>query len=128
MSYLDHIEADVIAFKSSIAKIDQDFKDQTISPQFYYSRRNAFIRDYEITIKKLENLLQENGAPEIAEVLKDVRQDGNDDVVRSRLEHAAVAGKPKGWGDTIRNALSEHKGSIIGLAISVAVKVAKTLI
>lgn len=128
MLYLDQIEAEITALNSSIAKIDKDFADQIITPQFYYSRRNAFIRDCESSIKKLENLLQENGAPEIAEALRDVREEKEEDVVRSKLELAAEAGQTKGWGESIRKALSEHKGSIIGLVVSVAVKVAKAII
>ncbi len=128
MPKFGELQADLVALNSTLAVLDKEFQDAGVSDSFYFKKRRALIRDQEVALRELQKILESHDAGEMSSVIERVASGSKDDEIQAELENAASAGESKGWGQTVKDAISEHKGSVLDLAISAALKVAKLLI
>jgi len=128
MDKLDEIQAELTALSSTLELLDKDHKDGTISDVFYFKRRVSLLREHELALKKLKDILDKNNASEVSLVLDKVTSGATEEEVEEELEKAQESGESKEWGDVIKEAVSEKKGSIVQTAIAAALKVASFLL
>ena len=128
MNNLEEIQAELTALSKAIELIDKDHKDGTITDVFYFKRRISLLRDNELALKKLKDILDNNNASEVSSVLDKVTSGAEEEEVEKELEKAQEAGETKGWGEVIKETLRAKKGSIVRTAIDVALNVAKFLL
>lgn len=128
MNNLNDIQAELTSFMETLDIMDKDYKDGTLSEVFYFKRRISLVRDKERTLKKLKDILNQNDAQELSLVLDKVTAGAQDEDVEKQLEKAQQEGKDKSWGVVLKEAISEKKGSIVQVALSAAMKVARFLL
>ena len=125
MNGLDELQAELKAFSATIAIIDKQFNDGIISETFYFRRRIALVRDQEVILKKLKGILETHGAAEISSVLDKIASGVGDEEIQRELESAQEAGQAKGWGEAVKQAIDEKKGSIVQTALDAAINVTR---
>lgn len=129
---LDELEAQITALTKTLDELDRSFKDGLLDASFHFRRRVALVRDHELALKSLGTILTSEGADEMSAVL--IRVQGSlgdkagDQAVEQALEEARESGSKKSWGHVLNNALDEHRGSIVSVAVSAALKVARFLV
>jgi len=128
MDKLDEIQAELTALSSTLELLDKDHKDGTISDVFNFKRRVSLLREHELALKKLKDILDKNNASEVSLVLDKVTSGATEEEVEEELEKAQESGEIKEWGEAIKEAVSEKKGSIVQTAIAAALKVASFLL
>lgn len=128
MTKLTDIQAEVTALVDVLGALEKDHKDAALSDSFYYKKRQALVRDQQITLNQLKGILEDNGAPELSPVIDKLSSSAKDEEIEEELEKAQEAGEEKGWGAVLKESISEKKGSIVQLALSGALKVAQFLI
>lgn len=128
MPKFEELQADLAALSSTLGVLDKEFQDAGVSEIFYFKKRRALIREQEVALRELQTILDGHDAGEMSSVIEKVATGSKDEEIESELESAAAAGESKGWGQIVKDAISERKGSILDLAISAALKVAKLLI
>lgn len=125
---LDEIQAELTALIEALGLIDRDHKDGTLSSTFYYKRRVSLVRDRELTMQTLKDILTQNDAAELSNVLDKVLIGAENEEIDEELLKAQEAGNSKGWGEVLKKEISDRKGSMVKTAMSAAMKVAQFLI
>lgn len=125
---IDKIETEFTAFAKTIDFLDKQFDNGTISETFYFKRRKSLVRDQEIIIRDLQDILEQNDAKEVSVVLDRVKSGAKDDDIEKEMKNTQKAGNTKSWGETFTQAVNKEKGSIMQVALKAALKVAGFLL
>ena len=119
------LEAELKGLEGALDALDQSFKDGAVSDAFYFKRKVSLIREQELNIARLQELLRQSGAEDASFVLDKVKASAPEQEIRQELEQAAQAAEEKGWGKHLLEQIDAHKGDIAAVAVRIVIEIAK---
>lgn len=127
---LEDIRAEWNAFKDVLQELQKNYRDGTVTPEFYYNKEIFLVREQALLIRKLQDHLSSNGASSLWDVLEHIRTkiDEGDAVVEEKLKQAMQDGMNKGWGQIISDIMKNQSMGIVQIALEASFKVAEYLI
>jgi len=127
MHQLKEIETELKTLDNTLDLLANDHRTKCIINAFYHEKKSRLIEEHELALKELQDILINNGAPEVARLLDKVRSNANDQDIEQELRKVEEESVRKNWAHIVPEIINEHPGSIVKIILKVALGVAHSL-